>query len=142
MSDLLVNMAPMATHSVLVPKRKAVGPGPFGLVTVESYSANKKCLLFVGWVDKYIDSSLFELFSNLQFLHQECEFNLVWVSRLCWLCRKIHTKTKYTYNVGYLTGIIVPCFKLQFKNIYAILYSFTFYSIWMIQGPIWGKPPD
>ena len=37
----------MSTHSALVPKRKAVGPGPFGLATGESDSANLKCMHFV-----------------------------------------------------------------------------------------------
>ena len=36
----MANAAATATHSALVPKRKAVGLGLFGLVTRESYSAN------------------------------------------------------------------------------------------------------
>lgn len=58
-------------------QKKAVGPGPFGVTIVESYSAHKKCALFVGWVDKYFDTSLYKLLSDLQFLHPEREFNLV-----------------------------------------------------------------
>ena len=43
----MINMANKATHSVLVHPKKAAGPGPFGLKTVESYSTHKSvCFLW------------------------------------------------------------------------------------------------